>query len=284
MRRWRLGEKLGYAFLSLSMLIVMCLFLGVLGFIVAKGIEAMSLSFLIEMPKSGMLQGGILPAIVGTFLISLITAIVAIPLGLGCAIYLHEYAYQGLLNRWIRTSVRNLAGVPSIIYGLFGLALFVEMLDFGASLLSSGLTLGLLTLPWTITTSDEALKNVPQIYREGGYALGGRKWQVIRTIVLPHALPGIMTGSILGLARAAGETAAILFTGVAFYLPYLPDSIFSQFMALPYHLYVMATQYPLTAKIEPITYATALVLIALILTMNLLGIIIRYRMRHKEHE
>ncbi len=228
-----------------------------------------------------MTAGGILPAIIGTFLVSLITIILAVPLGMFSAIYLNEYAYQGRLVRLIRLSIRNLSGVPSIVYGLFGVALFVRFLHFGASILSAGLTLGLLTLPWTITASEEALKTVPKAFRDGALALGATKWQAIRTNVLPYAVPGMLTGAILGLARAAGETAPILFTGAAFFIPFLPKSLFDQFMALPYHLYILATQHQDIAKVRPIAYGTALVLIALILCLNVVAVTIRYRYRKK---
>lgn len=171
-------------------------------------------------------------------MITAITAIFSIPLGMGCAVYLNEYAKQNLFTRLIRISIRNLAGVPSIVYGLFGVVLFVQFMNLGTSILSAGLTLSLMTLPLTITASEEALKNIPNSFREGALALGATKWQALKTNVLPYSIPSMLTGAILGLSRAAGETAPILFTGVAFYLPYLPKSIFDQFMALPYHLYI----------------------------------------------
>jgi phosphate transport system permease protein len=228
-----------------------------------------------------MTEGGILPAIIGTFWVSIITIVLAVPLGMFSAIYLNEYAHQGTLVRLIRLSIRNLSGVPSIVYGLFGVALFVRLFHFGSSILSAGMTLGLLTLPWTITASEEALKTVPKAFRDGALALGATKWQAIRTNVLPYAIPGMLTGAILGLARAAGETAPILFTGAAFFLPHLPKSLFDQFMALPYHLYILATQHQDIAKVRPIAYGTALVLIALILLLNALAVTIRYRYRKK---
>ena len=179
----------------------------------------------------------------------------------------------------IRLSIRNLSGVPSIVYGLFGVILFVQLMHFGTSVLSAGMTLGLMTLPWTITASEEALKAVPNSFREGSLALGATKWQSIRTNVLPYAIPGMLTGTILGLSRAAGETAPILFTGAAFYLPFLPDSLFSQFMALPYHLYIMSTQHHAIARVRPLAYGTAFVLIIVVLGMNSLAIILRYQLR-----
>jgi phosphate transport system permease protein len=247
-----------------------------------KGGGAISWEFLSQAPRKGMTAGGIFPAIFGTFLVTLITALLAVPLGMCSAIYLNEYARQDRLTRLIRLSIRNLSGVPSIVYGLFGVILFVNIMRFGTSVLSAGLTLGLMTLPWTITASEEALKTVPNSYREGALALGATKWQAIRTNVLPYAVPGMLTGTVLGLARAAGETAPILFTGAAFFLPYLPKSLGDQFMALPYHLYIMATQHHQIERVRPLAYGTALVLIVLVLGMNMTAVIIRYRLRRKQ--
>jgi phosphate transport system permease protein len=229
-----------------------------------------------------MTAGGIFPAIVGTFLVTLTTALLAVPLGMSAAIYLNEYARQTRLTRLIRLAIRNLSGVPSIVYGLFGVILFVNIMHFGTSILSAGLTLGLMTLPWTITASEEALKTIPNSYREGALALGATKWQSIRTNVLPYAVPGMLTGTVLGLSRAAGETAPILFTGAAFFLPYLPKSLGDQFMALPYHLYIMATQHHQIQQVRPLAYGTALVLIVLVLGMNMTAVVLRYRLRRKQ--
>jgi len=250
----------------------------------SKGAGTINWEFLSKVPRRGMTEGGIFPAIIGTFLVTMVTAILAVPLGMFAAIYLNEYAKQTRLTRIIRLSIRNLSGVPSIVYGLFGVILFVNILNFGTSILSAGLTLGLLTLPWTITASEEALKTIPNSYREGALALGATKWQAIRTNVLPYAMPGMLTGTVLGLARAAGETAPIMFTGAAFYLPFLPQSLSDQFMALPYHLYVMATQHHSIAQVRPIAYGTALVLLLMILLMNLSIVIVRYRMRRVKRE
>ena len=247
--------------------------------IASKGGAVISWEFLTQAPRRGMTEGGIFPAIVGTFLVTMVTAVISIPVGVFAAIYLNEYARQTRLTRIIRLSIRNLSGVPSIVYGLFGVILFVNAMKFGTSLLSAGLTLGLLTLPWTITASEEALKTVPQSFREGALALGASKWQTIRTNVLPYSFSGIITGAVLGLARAAGETAPIMFTGAAFYLPSLPHSLKDQFMALPYHLYVMATQHHSIIKVRPLAYGTALVLLMLILVINLGAYITRYRLR-----
>lgn len=252
--------------------------------ICSKGIGSISWKFLTSSPKVGMTEGGILPAIIGTLVITVITALLSIPLGVGCAIYLNEYASDSKITRLIRMSIRNLSGVPSIVYGLFGVVLFVQLLKLGTCLLSAGFTLGLMTLPWTITASEEALKTVPDSYRAGALALGATKWQAIRTNVLPYAVPGILTGTILGLARAAGETAPILFTGAAFYLPFIPKSLFDQFMALPYHLYIMSTQHHAVAKVRPIAYGTALVLIALVFGMNFFAVVLRYKLRNIKRE
>jgi phosphate transport system permease protein len=248
---------------------------------IGKRGQGISWEFISQPPRRGMTEGGIFPAIIGTLLVTLVTAVLAIPLGMFAAIYLNEYARQTRLTRIIRLSIRNLSGVPSIVYGLFGVIMFVNILKFGTSILSAGLTLGLLTLPWTITASEEALKTIPNSYREGSLALGATKWQAIRTNVLPYAIPGMLTGTVLGLARAAGETAPILFTGAAFYLPYLPKSLSDQFMALPYHLYIMATQHHAIEQVRPLAYGTALVLIVLVLGLNMTAIVIRYRMRRK---
>ena len=274
-------ERLGFALLAASAGLVL-FFLGMILFdIFSKGISVISWKFLSQPPHQGMTEGGIFPAILGTFLVSIITVVFAVPLGMFAAIYLHEYARPGRTTRTIRLAIRNLSGVPSIVYGLFGVVLFVQMMHLGTSILSAGLTLGLLTLPWTITACEEALKTVPKAYREGALALGATKWYAIRTNVLPYAIPGMLTGVILGLARAAGETAPILFTGAAFFLPHLPKSIFDQFMALPYHLYILSTQHHAIDKVRPIAYGTALVLVALILLLSFSAIWLRYRYRQR---
>jgi phosphate transport system permease protein len=277
----RIKEVMGFNTLRLCMLVVVMILAVIFYDIFSKGAGIISWEFLTKPPVDGMTKGGIFPAILGTFFVTAITAILAVPLGMGCAIYLNEYARDNGLTRFIRLSIRNLSGVPSIVYGLFGVTLFVDMCHFGTSILSAGATLGLMTLPLTITASEEALKTVPRSYREGALALGATKWQSIRTNVLPFAIPGILTGTILGLSRAAGETAPILFTGAAFFLPDIPNSIFSQFMALPYHLYIMSTQHHNISLVRPIAYGTALVLIALVFLMNLVAVIIRYRLRKR---
>lgn len=279
MKKGKLSQAVGFVFLTACVGIVLGFLILILYDIVSKGAGSITVEFLTAMPKDGMTRGGIFPAIAGTFLVTMITAILALPLGCCVAIYLNEYAKDTPVTRLIRVAIRNLAGVPSIVYGLFGVVLFVQGLKFGTSILSAGLTLGLLTLPWTITASEEALKTVPNSYREGAFALGATKWQVIRTNVLPYAFGGILTGAILGIARAAGETAPILFTGAAFYLPFLPKSIFDQFMALPYHLYILSTQHHQIEKVRPLAYGTALVLLVLVLGMNMVAVIIRYKIR-----
>lgn len=271
----------GFFLLRVCLYLVLAVLLLFLFDVAKKGGGAISWEFLSRAPRRGMTEGGIFPAIYGTFLVTLVTAVLAVPLGMSTAIYLNEYARQTRLTRLIRLSIRNLSGVPSIVYGLFGVVLFVNILKLGTSILSAGLTLGLMTLPWTITASEEALKTVPNSYREGALALGATKWQSIRTNVLPYALPGMLTGTVLGLARAAGETAPIMFTGAAFSLPILPKSLGDQFMALPYHLYIMATQHHDIAKVRPLAYGTALVLIVLVLGMNMAAVILRYRLRRK---
>jgi phosphate transport system permease protein len=277
-------QQLGFTLLRLAVVLVLFIVFYIIWDILSKGAGAISWEFITARPRKGMSEGGIWPAIVGTFWVSIVTILFSVPVGIFAAIYLNEYASQGRLVRLVRLAIRNLSGVPSIVHGLFGFALFVMMMNLGLSVLSSGLTLGLLTLPWTITASEEALKTVPLSYREGALALGATRWQTIRTNVLPYAIPGMLTGTILGLARAAGETAPILFTGVAFFWPHLdsfPKVLTSQFMALPYHLFIMATQHHEIVKVRPLAYGTALVLLVLVLVMNFSATWIRYRFRKK---
>jgi phosphate transport system permease protein len=282
MKRRNIVQFTGFLFLRACVLVVLAVLVLFLYDIGKKGGGVISWEFLTQAPRKGMTAGGIFPAIMGTFLVTLVTAVLAIPLGMCAAIYLNEYARQTHLTRIIRLSIRNLSGVPSIVYGLFGVIVFVNVLKLGTSILSAGLTLGLLTLPWTITASEEALKTVPNSYREGALALGATKWQSIRTNVIPYAIPGMLTGTVLGLARAAGETAPIMFTGAAFFLPYLPRSLKDQFMALPYHLYIMSTQHHAIETVRPLAYGTALVLIALVLGLNMFAVVVRYRLRKKK--
>lgn len=251
----------------------------VIVFLVWNGLSALSWQFLTQPPSNGMKEGGIMPALLGTVILTFATAIAAFPLAILAAIYLAEYARDTRLTRWVRLAIVNLAGIPSIVYGLFGLGMFVLFLGMGTSILAGALTLGLLTLPVVISTSEEAILSVPQSFRLVSFSLGATKWQTIRHQVLPHALPGIITGIILGLGRAAGETAPILFTVAAFYLPNLPSSIFDQTMALPYHLYVIATQVP--GMPLSIQYGTALVLMLIVLSLTLVATIVRTSMRRR---
>lgn len=273
-------QNIAFFFLFLATLLIVVPVGLIVVVIIQKGLPAINWQFFSDIPRQGMRAGGIFPAIVGTLYLVTGAIVFALPIGLLAAIYLSEYSKDNALNRLIKLSIVNLAGVPSVVYGLFGLALFVVFFKFGASILSGSLTLGIMILPVIITTSREALESVPDSFREVSLSLGASKWQTIRHIVLPNAIPGILTGTILGLGRAAGETAPILFTVAAFYLPQLPGSIFDQAMALPYHLYVISTQVPNVH--EKIRYGTAFVLLALVLIMNLVAIIIRYRFRKKK--
>jgi phosphate transport system permease protein len=250
-------------------------------FMVINGWKAINWTFLTEMPMDSMTRGGILPCIVGTVLLSLGAIAVAFPVGVASAIYLNEYARPGKLLRIIRLGINNLAGVPSVVFGLFGLAFFVTYLKMGVSLLAGALTLGAMSLPVIIGSTEEALKAVPDTYREASLGLGATKLQTIFRVVLPTALPGILTGGILGISRAAGETAPIMFTAAVFFTPNLPKSIFDELMALPYHIYVLATAGTEIEKTRPLQYGTALVLIALVLGMNFLAIVYRSRLRRK---
>ena len=272
-------QKIAFATLTILAIIVVLPIVLVVVYIIVQGIGAISWEFITGFPRGGMREGGILPAVIGTVVLTFGTAIAAIPLGVGAATYLAEYARDNWLTRAIRLAIINLAGIPSVVYGLFGLAMFVLFLEFGTSIIAGSLTLGLMTLPVVISTAEEAILAVPQSFRVVSISLGGTKWQTIREVVLPQALPGIITGVILGLERAAGETAPILFTVAAFYLPHLPRSMFDQTMALPYHLYVISTQVPgMPARIQ---YGTALVLLVLVLSMNVVATIIRSYFRRK---
>ena len=272
-------QRIGFTLLTLIALAVVAPILVVIGIIVREGLSAISWEFITSMPFDGMKHGGIFPAIVGTLLLTLGTALVAIPIGVGGTIYLAEYARDTWVTRCIRLAIVNLAGIPSIVYGLFGLGMFVLFLKMGTSILAGALTLAIMTLPVIISTAEEALRAVPTEFRTVSASLGGTRWQGIRNIILPQALPGIITGIILGLLRAAGETAPILFTVAAFYLPRLPQSPFDQTMALPYHLYVISTQVP--GMPLSIQHGTALVLLALVLSMNLVATVIRSYFRRR---
>ncbi len=252
-------------------------------FLVSNGWRAINWAFLTQAPTDSMTKGGILPCIVGTLCLSIGAIAAALPIGVASAVYLHEYAPPGLALRAIRLGINNLAGVPSVVFGLFGLAFFVTWLKFGVSILAGALTLGALSLPVIIGASEEALRTVPQTYREASLALGATKWQTIFRVVLPAALPGILTGAILGISRAAGETAPIMFTAAVFFTPALPASIFDKIMALPYHIYVLATAGTEIEQTRHLQYGTALVLIVLVLGLNLCAILYRSRLRRRMH-
>jgi len=274
-----LTQRLGFSLLTLVAVFTVVPILAVIVYILVQGSPAISWEFLSAVPRSGMRAGGILPAIVGTFYLTIGTAVFSVPLGIAAAVYLSEYAADNRWTRLIRLAIINLAGIPSVVYGLFGLGLFVLFLNFGTSILAASLTLSIMTLPVIISTAEEALRAVPQSFRTVSVSLGATRWQTIRRIVLPQALPGILTGVILGLERAAGETAPILFTGAAFFLPRLPGSVFDATMALPYHLFVISTQVPeMPVKIQ---YGTALVLLIFVLGMNIIATVIRSRARAK---
>jgi phosphate transport system permease protein len=272
-------QRIGFAVITLTAILTVLPIIGTIIYIFVKGISAISVEFLTGFPSNGMREGGIYPAIVGTFYLTIGTAIFSVPLGIAAAVYLSEYASNNKWTRLIRLAIVNLAGIPSVVYGLFGLGLFVLFLQFGTSILAAALTLSIMTLPVVISTAEEALRAVPQSFRTVSISLGATRWQTIRRIVLKEALPGILTGVILGLERAAGETAPILFTGAAFFLPQLPQSPFDATMALPYHLFVISTQVPeMPVQIQ---YGTALVLLVFVLTMNIIATVIRSRARAK---
>jgi phosphate transport system permease protein len=253
----------------------------VIYFLVARGWRAINWTFLTQPPIDSMTKGGILPCIIGTVCLSVGAIAIALPIGVASAIYLNEYARPGRIVRIIRLGINNLAGVPSVVFGLFGLAFFVVYLKMGVSILAGSLTLGALTLPVIIGSTEEALRAVPDTYREASLGLGATKWQTIYRVVLPTALPGILTGTILGISRAAGETAPIMFTAAVFYTPSWPTSIFDEIMALPYHIYVLATAGTDIEATRPLQYGTALVLIVLVLGLNLIAILYRSRLRKK---
>jgi phosphate transport system permease protein len=272
-------QRLGFGLLGLIALLVVFPIILIVTLIIVRGAGAISWEFLTTMPREGMKAGGIFPAIVGTLVLTLGTALVSIPIGVGGAIYLSEYARDTWLTRSIRLALINLAGIPSVVYGLFGLGLFVLFLRFGTSIVAGSLTLAIMTLPVIISTSEEALRAVPMEFRTVSASLGGTRWQGIRRVVLPQATSGIITGILLSLLRAGGETAPILFTVAAFYLPRLPRSPLDPVMALPYHLYVVSTQIP--GMPPSIQYGTALVLLALVLSMNIIASIIRSYFRRR---
>ncbi|MDR0603232.1 MAG: phosphate ABC transporter permease PstA [Bacteroidales bacterium] len=267
-----------FRFFSYSVVGILVL---ILSFIIIKGVGVINWGFLSSAPSEGMTQGGIFPAIAGTFCLIIGSALLSFPIGIMSGIYMNEYAIKGILVRFIRTMTNNLSGIPSIVFGLFGMVFFVNKLGFGDSILSGSLTLGLLCLPLVIRTTEEALKAIPDSYREGSRALGATKWQTLQKVILPMARPNIVTGLILSLGRISGETAPILFTCAAYFLPHLPKSIFDQCMALPYHLYVISTSGTDLEAQRPIAYGTALVLIIIVLVINLLANVLRRHFANK---
>jgi phosphate transport system permease protein len=272
-------DRLATALITAVAVLVVIPIVFVIGYIFVNGLSAISWEFLTAAPTNGMTKGGIMPAILGTLILTLGTTLVCMPLGIGAAIYLAEYAGDNRLTRAVRLAIINLAGIPSIVYGLFGLGAFVLFMRFGTSIVAGSLTLGIMTLPVVISTAEEAILAVPREFRVVSQSLGASRWQTIQHQVLPHAVPGIITGIILGLSRAAGETAPILFTVAAFYRPDLPHSLSDQTMALPYHLYVISTQVP--GMPLSIQYGTALVLLLLVLSLTLAATVVRTWMRRR---
>jgi len=276
----RIRQKIAFFVLAVATLLIVIPILLTIFYIVKNGISAVTWAFITQSPRNGMKEGGIFPAIVGTIVLVIGTMLFSLPVGVLSAIYLVEYAKDNFFTRLIKLSVVNLSGIPSIVYGLFGFTLFVLLMGFGTSILAGSLTLAIMSLPVIITATKEALESVPFSFREISFSLGATRWQTIRYCVLPYAIPGILTGTVLSLSRAAGETAPILFTVAAFYLPRLPRSVFDQVMALPYHLYVISTQVP-NMPME-LSFATGFVLIALVFIMNLVSIILRAHYRKKK--
>jgi len=274
-RKKLLSQKAAFGLFSfLSYLIVLLLFV-ILGFILVNGAKALSWEFLTEAPTEGMTAGGIYPAIIGTLYLVLGSSLISFPIGIMSGIYMNEYASNGKLVRFIRIMTNNLSGVPSVVFGLFGMALFVNTFGFGDSIIAGSCTLALMSLPLIIRTTEEALKSIDDSFRHGSLALGATKLQTIRRVILPMAFPNIITGLILSVGRVSGETAPILFTVAAYFLPQLPKSVFDQCMALPYHLYVISTSGTDIEASRGMAYGTALVLIAIVLVVNVLASIVR---------
>jgi phosphate transport system permease protein len=280
------GRKIANAVMKqvfrLMTYLVVAAFGGIAVYIFARALPVLSWTFITQPPRHGMLEGGVSTCIYGTIALLMLTATLAVPLGVAAAVYLNEFIGWGKRQRVVRAAVNNLAGVPSIVFGLFGLAFFVVFLQIGASILAASLTLAIVVLPIVIVSTEEALKAVPRDYRLGSAALGATRWQTISRVTLPQAIPGIITGTILSIGRVAGETAPILFTGAAFYLPRLPDHPREQFMELSYHIFAMATQASDITKSMPIAFGTTFVLIVLVFAFNLLGILYRARLRRRK--
>jgi phosphate transport system permease protein len=277
LRRHRFGDNIGFVLLAAPLALFVLFILYMFFYLFRNGLGVINWQFLTQAPTKGMTEGGIWPCIVGTVLVTFVSLIFSVPVGVSAAIYLSEYAPANFITRAIRSAIRSLAGIPSIVYGLFGVALFVTGLKFGLSVLSSGLTLGLMNLPWIIATAEEAINAIPGSFREGALALGATKWEAIRHNVLPYAFPGILTGVLLAVARTLGETAPILFTGVTYYTRTIPTSLTQKFMALPYHLFTLATQHDKVLTVRPIAFGTALVLLVFVLAFDAVAFIMRLR-------
>jgi phosphate transport system permease protein len=277
-QRKRFASNAGFIALALPLAVFLAFIVYMFVYLLANGAPMLSWRFLTQPPQNGMTEGGILPCIVGTVMVTFVSLVFSIPVGIFAGIYLSEYAPDNILTRLIRSSIRSLAGIPSIVYGLFGVALFVAAMRLGLSILASGLTLGLMNLPWIISTAEESITAIPSSFREGALALGTTKWEAIRHNVLPFAFPGILTGVLLALARTMGETAPILFTGVTYFTRELPHSLLGKFMALPYHLFALTTQHDQVMKVRPIAFGTALVLLALVLAFDAVAFAIRMRL------
>lgn len=283
MKRRDIVQKIGFSALFACMAANVLFLGGIIFFIAARGLGSINWAFLTQAPRDSMTAGGVAPAIVGTFYLTLGAIIFALPLGVACAIYLTEYSPKGWIVNLLRISINNLAGVPSVVFGLFGLTVFVKYMGFGVSIVSGSLTLGILALPVIISASQEALVAVPQSIREASLALGASQWETIRKVVLPAALPGILTGVILSVGRVAGETAPILFTAAAFYVKGYPHSPFSEVMALPYHIYALMTEGTHPEEQTAIAYGSSLLLLGLVLSVSMLAIYIRARQRKTYH-
>lgn len=271
----RTSQKFAFGFFTLLSYLVVAILFVILGFIIIKGGSVISWDFLTKAPEEGMTKGGIFPAIVGTFYLIVGSSIISFPIGIMSGIYMNEYATNGKVVRFIRIMTNNLSGVSSVVFGLFGMSLFVNALGWGDSIIAGSFTLALMSLPLIIRTTEEALKSIDDSFRHGSLALGATKLQTIRRVVLPMAFPNIITGLILSVGRVSGETAPILFTVAAYFLPQLPGSIFDQCMALPYHLYVISTSGTDIEASRGMAYGTALVLIAIVLVVNLLANLLR---------
>jgi phosphate transport system permease protein len=277
LHRTRFTSNVAFWLLGVPLVLFLAFIVFMFYYLFRNGLSVIDWKFLTQPPLKGMTEGGILPCIVGTALVTFVSLVFSVPVGVCSAIYLSEYAPNNILTRAIRSSIRSLAGIPSIVYGLFGVALFVSAMKLGLSVLASGLTLGLMNLPWIIATAEEAVSAIPGSFREGALALGTTKWEAIRHNVLPYAFPGILTGILLAVARTLGETAPILFTGVTYYTKQLPDSLSSKFMALPYHLFTLATQHDQMMKVRPLAFGTAIVLLAFVLAFD--GVAFAFRLR-----